>query len=151
MNAESPDPRSIRKKPGKSWGAAFTSHNEIHWTIFKNTLKNHCKIYENQWKNVWIFGWICCLIFGGFLGGFWEAFWLSKSMKNRLQKWANFLLIFWMLFERKCLPNGRPGGPQNRDISCIFRDPVPMTPPGKQMEPKWTKMDPKWCQNETKI
>ena len=47
MNAESADPRSTRKKPGKSWGAAFTSHNEIHWKMLKNTLK---KTLQNQAK-----------------------------------------------------------------------------------------------------
>ena len=109
---------------------------------------------KNPWRNVWIFGQICWLIFGRFLGGFWKPFWLSNSGKNPLKNWAKFWLIFWWLFERKCLPNGRPRGPQNRYISCTFRDPVPGTPLGKQMEPKWiqngTKMRSKWSPNWAK-
>ena len=120
--------------------------------MLKNILKVHCEINNKSMKkNVWIFRQICRFILGGFLGGFWRPFWLSKSMKNPLKNWAKFWLIFWRLFEWKCFPNGRPGGPQNRYISCTFRDPVPGTPLGKQMEPKWTqnetKMVAKWSPN----
>ena len=106
---------------------------------------------KNQWKSAWSFGQICWLIFLWFLGGFWEPFWLPKSMKNAFKNWANVWSLFWWFFDRKYLPNGRPGGPQNRDISCIFRDPVPMTALGKQKEPKWAKLDPKCCQHGAKI
>ena len=86
MNAESTDPRSTRKKPGKSWGAAFTSHDEIHWKMLKNTLNNHCKIDEKSMKKRVDF-WTDLLIdFYRFLEGFREPFRLSKSMKNPLEK-----------------------------------------------------------------
>ena len=35
MNAESPDPRSIRKFSSRSQVAAFTSHNNFYWKMLK--------------------------------------------------------------------------------------------------------------------
>ena len=50
MNAESPDPRSTPKKQCKSWGAAFTSHKEIHSKMLNNILTNHWKNNETSMK-----------------------------------------------------------------------------------------------------
>ena len=50
MNAESPDPRSIRKFSNKSQVAAFTSHTKFYWKILKKALKNHSGIDEKSMK-----------------------------------------------------------------------------------------------------
>ena len=38
MNAESPDPRSIRKFSSESQVAAFTSHNTFYWKMLTKSL-----------------------------------------------------------------------------------------------------------------
>ena len=74
-----------------------------------------------------------------------------KINEKSIKKLSNILIDFLQLFQRKCLLNGRPGDHQNRYISCTFRDPVPGTPLGKQMEPISLKMEPKWEQNGAQI
>ena len=110
MNAENPDPRSTREFSSGSQVAAFTSRRKIYWKMLKNILKNHCKIDEKSMRKRVDF-WTDLLIdfrkvFGRVLG----AILASKSIKKRSKNQAKICSIIRWFFERKCLPNGRPGG-----------------------------------------
>ncbi len=67
MNAESPDPRSIRKFSSRSQVAAFTSHNSFYWKMLKKTLKNHSGIDEKSMKK-------CIDFLIDFFIDFWKVF-----------------------------------------------------------------------------
>ena len=53
MNAESPDPRSIRKFSSRSQVAAFTSHNKFYWKMltksFNKSKRNRQEIHEKMY------------------------------------------------------------------------------------------------------
>ena len=123
--------------------------------MLKKTFKNHSEINEKSMEKCvdFLIDFLIdfLTVFGKVLGRVLAVKIDEKHIANLMKIFINFL---WF-FELKRLLNGRPGGSQNRDISSTFRDPVPGTPPGRQMDPKWSqnevKMEPKRSQNGAKM
>ena len=108
--------------------------------MLKKTLENHRKIDKKSMKKPAVF-----LI--DFLIDFWTVFrkvlghvlalkFDEKCIEKLMKILIDFSTRFWMKIPPKWEAWGTPKSRHFVDISWTFRDPVPGTPPGRQMELK---------------